>query len=93
MRRRQSPFWEEAYWHDAAYYAIPMNDIAGQDWWVARFVTPELELAPEELFFHTCMPVPEGNVHAHTGSCPECGKNIPMEYLKKAAFIDRLYRV
>jgi hypothetical protein len=83
MTEKIVPFWEEDYWKGYSYYAVPLGQ-----WWIARFIdTPGL--CPEELFFHTCT-WNETSARAPSGSCRNCGENIPMEYIRKAVFIDRM---
>jgi hypothetical protein len=69
---------------------MKFTDIPGEEWCVARFANGPFP--PEQLFFHTCAPfTDESRMHAASGCCKACGANIPMAYLRKATFIDRMY--
>lgn len=88
MSGKEVPFWEAASWTDYAHWYVRLNTLPGEDWIAARFALGSF--TPEQLFFHTCGPRSETETWAPNGYCKNCGDNIPMEYLRKATFIDRI---
>jgi hypothetical protein len=90
MSGKEIPFWDDPTWDGFAYWAVRFTDIEGQDWWAARF--SQADFSPEALFFHTCDPYTheEHKRNGANGTCKRCGTNIPMSYLRRAMFIDRI---